>query len=167
MAEEQPSLTPAPAPAEAEADVGVAAGCVNLQILSPSVGVNTLAFPGLETSTTVTQLKEKIREILPLRPAGDQQRLIHRGRLLARDTETLLEVFGEEAVSSHRPNPELQNSKPYTNYPTNATASYWRTTDSPLGCERPRRPRQPDQYPLASNTSSRPEPCAGKRSAAD
>jgi len=101
MAEEQPSLTPAPAGADAAA----AAGCVNLQILSPSVGVDTLAFPGLAASTTVTQLKEKIRGILPLRPAGDQQRLIHRGRLLARDGETLLEVFGEEAVSPRHLNP--------------------------------------------------------------
>ncbi|KAK3325345.1 ubiquitin family protein [Apodospora peruviana] len=72
---------------------------VNLQIVSPSVGVNApLSFPGLASSATVGQLKEKIRESLPLRPADDQQRLIHRGRLLARDSDTLQDVFGEEML---------------------------------------------------------------------
>ncbi|KAM7215113.1 ubiquitin family protein, partial [Rhypophila decipiens] len=71
---------------------------VHLQVLSPSVGVNTLYYHGLAATTTVAQLKEKIRDALPLRPAGDHQRLIHRGRLLARDTESLQEVFGEEAI---------------------------------------------------------------------
>lgn len=93
MADDQPSAPPA----TADAPVSV----INLQIVSPSVGVNTLTFPALAASTTVGQLKEKIRETLPLRPAADQQRLIHRGRLLARDTESLHDVFGEETVGSH------------------------------------------------------------------
>ncbi|KAK0635708.1 hypothetical protein B0T17DRAFT_53448 [Bombardia bombarda] len=71
---------------------------VNLQIVSPSVGVNTLSFPGLAAATTVRELKEKIRDVLPSRPAHDQQRLIHRGRLLARDSDTLQTVFGEEML---------------------------------------------------------------------
>ncbi len=73
---------------------------VNLQIVSPSVGVNRpLLFPGTLASTTIRQLKEKIRETLPLRPADEHQRLIHRGRALMRDSDTLLDVFGAEAVS--------------------------------------------------------------------
>jgi hypothetical protein len=70
-----------------------------LQVVSPSVGVTgPIVFPAISASTTIKELKEKIRQSLPLRPADDQQRLIHRGRALARETDTLLEVFGEAAV---------------------------------------------------------------------
>jgi hypothetical protein len=71
---------------------------VNLQIVSPSAGVGSLRFPDLAATTTVRQLRTRIRETLPWRPTDDQQRLIHRGRLLARDTDTLQDIFGEEAV---------------------------------------------------------------------
>lgn len=72
---------------------------VNLQVVSPSVGVSRpLLFPDLDASATIKQLKEKIRQMLPLRPADDHQRLIHRGRALVRETDTLLDVFGEDAV---------------------------------------------------------------------
>jgi hypothetical protein len=71
----------------------------NLQVVSPSVGVSApLSFPQLATATTVKQLKEKIREVLPSRPADENQRLIHRGRLLARDAETMSDIFGSETV---------------------------------------------------------------------
>lgn len=73
---------------------------VNLQVVSPSVGVNRpLIFPGLAATTTVQQLKHKIRETLPLRPADENQRLIHRGRAIVRETDTLLTIFGADAVS--------------------------------------------------------------------
>jgi hypothetical protein len=71
---------------------------VNLQIISPSAGVGNLRFPSLPATTTVQQLKAKIRESVASRPADEHQRLIHRGRMLARDTDTLLDIFGEEAV---------------------------------------------------------------------
>lgn len=72
---------------------------VNLQVLSPSVGVNRpLLFPGIAASTTVKQLKEKIRQTLPLRPADENQRLIHRGRAIVKETDSLLDIFGAEAV---------------------------------------------------------------------
>jgi len=71
----------------------------NLQIVSPNVGVGPLAFSALPYDTTVRQLKEKIRDTLPSSPADDQQRLIHRGRLLARDSDTLKDVFTEELVN--------------------------------------------------------------------
>lgn len=74
---------------------------VNLQILSPSVGVNRpLMFPDLPAATTIKQLKDRIRQALPLRPTDENQRLIHRGRALLRDTDSLLDVFGAEAVST-------------------------------------------------------------------
>ncbi|KAL2131328.1 hypothetical protein VTI74DRAFT_5252 [Chaetomium olivicolor] len=92
MAEEQPAAS-----SSAQEDGPLA---VNLQIVSPSVGVGNLRFPGLPATTTVRQLKDRIRETLPSRPADDHQRLIHRGRLLARDTDTLQDVFGEETIRS-------------------------------------------------------------------
>jgi hypothetical protein len=73
---------------------------INLQVLSPSVGVTRpLLFPSLAVSTTVKQLKDKIRQTLPLRPADENQRLIHRGRAIVRESDTLLDIFGADVVS--------------------------------------------------------------------
>jgi hypothetical protein len=73
---------------------------VNLQILSPSVGVNRpLLFPDIPAMTTIKQLKDRIRQALPLRPADENQRLIHRGRALLRESDNLLDIFGADAVS--------------------------------------------------------------------
>ncbi|KAL7922127.1 hypothetical protein ACQKWADRAFT_293542 [Trichoderma austrokoningii] len=70
---------------------------LNLQVLSPSVGVNRpLMFRELSPATTIKQLKEKIRESLPLRPSDDNQRLIYRGRALLHETDTLLDVIGND-----------------------------------------------------------------------
>ncbi|KAH7254020.1 uncharacterized protein BKA55DRAFT_509624 [Fusarium redolens] len=72
---------------------------VNLQVLSPSVGVNRpLLFPNLAANTTIKQLKDKIRQTLPLRPADDHQRLIHRGHALVRESDTLVDIFGADAI---------------------------------------------------------------------
>jgi hypothetical protein len=78
---------------------GGSSGTFTLQVVSPSVGVTgPLSFPQLPIGTTVKQLKEKIRESLSMRPSDDHQRLIHRGRLLAREDETMSEIFGQETV---------------------------------------------------------------------
>jgi len=70
-----------------------------LNILSPSVGVSSpLTFPLLPAATTVKQLKAKIRDVLPSKPADENQRLIHRGRMLGRETDTMVQIFGKEAV---------------------------------------------------------------------
>ena len=70
-----------------------------LAVVSPSVGVSSpLNFPHLPASTTVKELKAKIRDALPSRPVDESQRLIHRGRMLGRDTETMLNIFGPETV---------------------------------------------------------------------
>ncbi|KAI1864182.1 hypothetical protein JX265_008553 [Neoarthrinium moseri] len=75
-----------------------------LQLISPSVAVpRGLSFPELPVKTTVRQLKEKIRDTLDAKPADSAQRLIHRGRLLARDEETMLEIFGEDMIRSSEP----------------------------------------------------------------
>lgn len=55
-----------------------------------------LSFSSLPATTTVSELKAKIRDALPSRP--DHQRLIYRGRLISRETDTMLDVFGQEAV---------------------------------------------------------------------
>lgn len=52
-----------------------------------------LIFTNIATTTTVSQLKEKIQEALTLRPSADEQRLIYRGRLLGRGEETLSDIF--------------------------------------------------------------------------
>jgi hypothetical protein len=71
-----------------------------LVVVSPSVGVTgPLTFPHLPATTTVKELKAKIRDALPTKPADESQRLIHRGRMLARDLETMMDIFGRETVS--------------------------------------------------------------------
>ncbi|KAE9379066.1 hypothetical protein N431DRAFT_478156 [Stipitochalara longipes BDJ] len=75
-----------------------------LQIISPSIGVTgPLNFPLLPAATTVKQLKAKIRDALPSKPVDESQRLIHRGRMLARETETMLEIFGQETLANPEP----------------------------------------------------------------
>ncbi|KAG5958532.1 hypothetical protein E4U58_005336 [Claviceps cyperi] len=72
---------------------------VNLQIVSPSVGVDRpLLFPELPAATTIKQLKDKIRHALPTRPPDESQRLIHRGRVLLREADSLLDIFGAESL---------------------------------------------------------------------
>lgn len=74
---------------------------VNISIVSPSTSVNApLHFPNLLPSTTVAQVKQKIRDALDLKPSNEQQRLIHQGKLLSREEQTLLDVFGEQKVNS-------------------------------------------------------------------
>lgn len=70
-----------------------------LVVVSPSVGVpGPLTFSQLPITTSVRELKAKLRNTLPSKPADESQRLIHRGRMLARDTETMVEIFGRETV---------------------------------------------------------------------
>lgn len=69
-----------------------------LQILSPSINVPQPLCLSIPVTATVRQLRERIRESVNTRPSDDAQRLIHRGRLLGRDSETMLELFGEEPV---------------------------------------------------------------------
>ncbi|RKF83409.1 putative ubiquitin family protein [Golovinomyces cichoracearum] len=72
-----------------------------LQIVSPSVGIpQMLEFRELSVNLKVKDLKTLIRDSLVCRPSEKLQRLIHRGRMLTRETETMLEIFGEEVLSS-------------------------------------------------------------------
>ena len=70
-----------------------------LQIMSPSHGVpQPMIIQSLPATATVKELKHRLRNVLEARPSDQSQRLIHRGRLLAREEETMLNVFGEETV---------------------------------------------------------------------
>ncbi|TGO92376.1 hypothetical protein BPOR_0004g00210 [Botrytis porri] len=72
-----------------------------LSIVSPSVEVaSPLTFPQLLVTTTVQELKAKIREVVQSKPNDSAQRLIHRGRMLERESQTMLEVFGQDSLSS-------------------------------------------------------------------
>lgn len=128
----------------------------NLHIVSPNVGIGPLMFSALPASTTIRQLKEKIRKSLPSHPADDHQRLIHRGRLLASDDETLREIFTEEQVGFRLLGRALREiiliELVSASHRRSANAS-----PSSKGCNRPST-RCADI--CAGNASTWPEPCA-------
>ncbi|KAK8041256.1 Ubiquitin family protein [Apiospora phragmitis] len=109
-----------------------------IQVVSPSVGVPSgrLSFSKLPASTTIQQLKQRVRDALDAKPPDAAQRLIHRGRLLARDNETLLEIFGEETLRSGDPQAihlvlrDLSDGRP-TNNPTPPVAGAQPTLSQP------------------------------------
>jgi hypothetical protein len=72
---------------------------INLKILSPSTevegGVN---LPDVPASTTIKELRSRIQDAVPSKPATDRMRLIYRGRVVANDADTLGNVFGAESV---------------------------------------------------------------------
>ena len=79
---------------------------MRLHVLSPSLP--QLTFPDISASTTILELKCKIREAVSTRPGPQEQRLIHRGRVLANDADTLLDIFGQQAVGFGRSTPYVQ-----------------------------------------------------------
>ncbi|PVH86965.1 hypothetical protein DL98DRAFT_582278 [Cadophora sp. DSE1049] len=99
-----------------------------LHVVSPSVGVSgPLNFASLPATTTVKELKGRIRDVLPSKPQDENQRLIHRGRMLGRESETMLEIFGQETLSNTesqtlhlvlRPTAPEAASHPATSTPT-------------------------------------------------
>lgn len=95
----QSSVTPAGNDAPTKAEEQPEPLSFTLLVVSPSVGVNSpLTFPNFPASTTVKQLKAKIRDVVPSKPADERQRVIYRGRLLSRDEETMLEIFRLDTV---------------------------------------------------------------------
>jgi hypothetical protein len=69
-----------------------------LQVISAAPGSHPLSFPHVAATTTVKQLKARIRDVLPSKPADENQRLIYRGRMLGREADTMLDIFGQETV---------------------------------------------------------------------
>ncbi|SPN98823.1 uncharacterized protein DNG_01864 [Cephalotrichum gorgonifer] len=72
---------------------------INLKVISPSLS-QPLLLSDLPAASTIQQLKERIRQELPTRPADNQQRLIYRGRMVNRAEEKLLGLFGEDMIRS-------------------------------------------------------------------
>lgn len=76
---------------------------INLKVLSPSTEVEGgIHLPGLPAATTVRELRQRIHDAAPSRPAIDRMRLIYRGRVVANDSDTLQQVFGIDNVSQPR-----------------------------------------------------------------
>ncbi|PNH48233.1 hypothetical protein VD0004_g138 [Verticillium dahliae] len=95
-----PTPTSAPVPADLPYDQLT----VSLNIISPTTTATSggpLSFPDLSISTTISQLKEKIRNAIPSKPADTQQRLIYRGRHLQADNDTLGQIIGEATIREH------------------------------------------------------------------
>lgn len=70
-----------------------------LHVLSPSIEIpHKLIFSDVPTSTTVAELKTRICNAVPSRPASERQRLIYRGKALVKDGATLAEIFSQETV---------------------------------------------------------------------
>ena len=98
MAEPLPDSEDAPATTASTADNGPPR-TFTLLVVSPSPEVtNPLRLEQLPLEMTVKQLKAKIRDSVSTRPDDAAQRLIHRGRMLRREDETMLEVFGQQTV---------------------------------------------------------------------
>lgn len=75
---------------------------INLKVLSPSAeleGGVTLA--DIPASTTVKELRSRIQNAIPSKPAPERMRLIYRGRVVANDADTLNTVFGADNVCYH------------------------------------------------------------------
>ncbi|KAI0397334.1 hypothetical protein F5Y17DRAFT_393036 [Xylariaceae sp. FL0594] len=141
MASEPSNLRPGPAEAAATTD----ANTFTLQLKMPSDGV--LVIEDLHFTTTIKELKARIRNASDKKPSDEVQRLIHRGRLLSRENETMLELFGEEALrSSERQTLHLAIRDHQTPHPSTgpATASPIPSTQAGI----PPVPRPHGQLPL-------------------
>ncbi|ETS80299.1 hypothetical protein PFICI_07828 [Pestalotiopsis fici W106-1] len=138
---------------------GATSPTFTLQIISPSVNVpQPLNFTDLQATTTVQQLKEKIRNAIDAKPSDVAQRLIHRGRLLSKDDDTMLDVFGEDAVRStevktlHLVLRDLSDTRP-------ASVSLPTNTSQPATAPSQNRPagqthNQPQQQPQVRNLNA-------------
>jgi hypothetical protein len=75
---------------------------VNLKVLSPSAEVEGgITFPDLPATTTIQELRSRIQDAVPSKPATERMRLIYRGRVVANDADTLGGVFGADNVGYH------------------------------------------------------------------
>lgn len=75
---------------------------LNLRILSPSTEVEGgVVFPDISGATTVHDLRVRIREAFSSKPSPERMRLIYRGRVVANEDATLVNVFGADNVCEH------------------------------------------------------------------
>ena len=69
---------------------------INLNILSPSG--DKLTFNDYPVSTTIAEVKSRIRDTVETAPPPERQRLIYRGKPLLQESATLEDVLTREAV---------------------------------------------------------------------
>ncbi|KAI9758927.1 MAG: phosphatidylserine decarboxylase 1 [Chaenotheca gracillima] len=122
----------------------------------PAIAINVLAssdqkllLSAVPATTTVAELKRKIQNALPNGPSPERQRLIVRGRLLGRDADTVHEVFGQPAVSSH-----LASSSSFAHL-----AQFEDTAAQTVHLV-----IRPEHFPLASNIQQNQPPSANANS---
>ncbi|KAG9514876.1 hypothetical protein KCU93_g9661, partial [Aureobasidium melanogenum] len=117
---------------------------LSLRILSPAVELGQgLDMADVPIDTTIGALKSKLTDMLPSNPTPDRMRLIHYGRLLANDDETLGHLFGEAAMTQTTPfTVHLVVRAPPTPMETPATRqplfANWPSQNAPAGS-----PQQP------------------------
>ncbi|KAF1837418.1 hypothetical protein BDW02DRAFT_544019 [Decorospora gaudefroyi] len=115
---------------------------INLKVLSPSAevegGVNLAQLPA---STTVQELRIRIQDAVPSKPATERMRLIYRGRVVANDADTLSSVFGAENI---RENPDQSLHLVLREMPTNGPPSLFTAPPNPF---------RPAQGPAAAPAS--------------
>jgi len=72
---------------------------LHLRVISPQPEIAELVFNDLPLSTTVEQLKLKIKDAVATQPVPERQRLIYQGRVMTTDSSTMADVFGQHTVS--------------------------------------------------------------------
>lgn len=98
---------------------------IDLKVLSPSTEVDAdMFFVKLPASTTVAELKLKIKDQIATKPAVERMRLIYRGRVMAKESDTMTDVFGRDEVNTvllyvvwsftanSLPDPRVQRAEP-------------------------------------------------------
>ena len=72
---------------------------IDLRILSPSPELDGgILLSGLPVTTTIGELKNKVKENVASSPSVERQRFIFRGKVVGRDNAALVDVFGRENV---------------------------------------------------------------------
>jgi hypothetical protein len=134
----------------ADADVPA----LNLRILSPSPdldgGINLTQLP---TTTTVADLRRRIQDAVPSRPAPDSMRLIYRGKVVADDASTLADVFGADNI---RQSPDQSLHLVLRELPAAAAAASTSASPAPRSATAPNPFRTPDVLPTSPSLSTNP-----------
>ncbi|KAF2651719.1 hypothetical protein K491DRAFT_696234 [Lophiostoma macrostomum CBS 122681] len=79
------------------------APAIDLKVLSPSTEVGRdIHLPQISASTTVADLRLRLKDAIASRPSIERMRLIYRGRVVANDTDTLSDVFGAENIRQYK-----------------------------------------------------------------
>ncbi|KAK7182497.1 hypothetical protein DPSP01_010654 [Paraphaeosphaeria sporulosa] len=127
---------------------------VNLKILSPSAEVEGgVQLTDIPAATTIRELRQRIHDAAPSRPATDRMRLIYRGRVVANDSDSLLTVFGADNIRTSK---DQSLHLVLRELPSAASAP----SPAPHSASAPPNPQQPPpQSPLQTNPfRNLPEP---------